>query len=182
MSENTSLNSADGVPPSIQRVLSKLEAEPLAVNRDELFFQAGFAAGSRKRTARFFWPSAAAALLLMCAGLVAALLSQGNRTASTAKQQAFALNLPDQQSAQEAPARTERTVVGELQSRLWQRLASTAPLPPGQLTAIGLTEMPARADRGGWAAGDDGHGGASREQEPARQPTTYLELRLLQEG
>src|SRR5262249_1187140 len=182
MSEDISLTSADGVPPNIQRTLSKLEAEPLAVNRDQLFFQAGYAAGSRRRSPQYLWPSAVAALLLMCVGLAAALVHQGNRPVTMDKQQAVALGSSDQQPAQKSPPPAERTIAGDMQSRFWRRLASTAPLPPGQLTAMGLTETPARMDGGEWAAGDDGRHGESHDREPVRRPSTYLELRLQEEG
>src|SRR5262245_36155602 len=103
MSENISLNSADGVPPNVERILSKLEADPLALDRDELFFQAGYAVGLRNRTTRFLWPSAAAALLLVSVGLIAALAHQMNRSDLAAGRAVAVNQTPLQPLAESVP-------------------------------------------------------------------------------
>jgi hypothetical protein len=175
MPENTSLNSADGVPPDVERILSKLEAEPLAVNRDELFFQAGHAAGSCNRTSRFLWPSAAAALLLVSVSLAAALAHQIIRS-DLAPGQALAVNqAPPQPLAASAPATAELSVPADSRSQLRQRLASATILPRGRLTAIGWLELPDRVDSGQSAAGSEDSAARSQGGTP-HGPSTYLEL------
>jgi hypothetical protein len=177
MSENVSLSSADGVPPNIQRILSKLEAEPLSVNRDELFFQAGYAAGSSSRTSRFFWPSAAAALLLVSAGLAAVLAHQIIRS-GLAPGQTIAVNHSHSPQLTESVSQTaQASMPADIRSKLWQRLTSSTTLPRGQLTAIGWSELPAKVGGGQWAMGsrdqpDESH---DRQSSPHR-PSTYLEL------
>src|SRR5262245_19190496 len=83
MSENILMSSGGGLPPDLEQTLSKLEPEAVRVNRDELFFQAGYAAGracslspGERGPRRYFWPSAAAAMLLISFGLAAALIQQ----------------------------------------------------------------------------------------------------------
>ena len=183
MSENVSLTSADGVPPNIQRILSKLEAEPLAVNRDELFFQAGYAAGSSNQTSRFFWPSAAAALLLVSVGLAAVLAHQVIRSDLVPDRAVAVDQAPPPQFAESVPVTAQQSIPTDTRSRLWRRLASAAPLPPGQLTAMGWTEMPERAGGGRWAEGSNERAEGSQDEEsPPRRPSTYLDLRLQEEA
>src|SRR5262249_16380114 len=78
MSESENLNfdlpSRKDLDDSL-RMLHDLVPQPLDADRDELFFQAGFAAGRNHRRAGYFWPSTAAALLLVCAGLGVAVVS-----------------------------------------------------------------------------------------------------------
>jgi len=168
MSENTSLNSADGVPPNVQRILSKLEAEPLAVDRDELFFQAGYAAGSCNRTARFLWPSAAAALLLVSISLAAALAHQIVQSGSARGQVVAVDQSPPQKSAESVVATAEQSMPTDSRSQLWQRLASSTMLPRGRLTAMGWSELPS-------SAASTKPSDAEQESSP-HQPSTYLEL------
>ena len=172
MSENVSLTSADGVPPNIQRILSKLEAEPLAVNRDELFFQAGYASGSSSRTSRFFWPSAAAALLLVSVGLAAVLAHQMIRSDLAGRQTIAVKQSPAQPLAESDSAGTEVSTPTDSRSRLWQRLSSSATLPPGQLTAIGWSERPEKVGSGQTGLRSD----ESPQDSSPRRPSTYLEL------
>src|SRR6478672_11334251 len=166
MSENTSLNSADGVPPNIQRILSKLEAEPLAVDRDELFFQAGYAAGSCNRTARFLWPSAAAALLLVSISLAAVLAHQIIRSGSAGGQVVAVSQSPRQPLAESAPMTAPESMPTDSRSQLWRRLASSTMLPRGQLTAIGWSELPDSVGSGRSAVEESAAG--SQDQSPRR--------------
>jgi hypothetical protein len=172
MSEDIQMNSPDGLPRIAERALARLEPEPLAVSRDDLFFQAGYAAGSRKRTIRFLWPSAAAALLLVSIGLAAALAHQIIRS-SLAPGQTIAANHSPSGRSNESVANTgQRSVPADSRSQLWQRLASPTTLPPGQLTAIGWSELPEKAGMGQAVVGGD----ESPKDTSARPPSTYLEL------
>ena len=72
MSEAADLNH----DPEFERMLRELAPERLEVSRDELFFQAGYAAGARNRSRRFIWPAIAAALVIACGGLAAYSLQQ----------------------------------------------------------------------------------------------------------
>jgi hypothetical protein len=172
MSENVSLTSADGVPPNIQRILAKLEAEPLAVNRDELFFQAGYASGWSSRTSRFFWPSAGAALLFVSVGLAAVLAHHIIRS-GLAPGHAVAVNqAPPQPLAESVSDNAQPSMPADSRSRLWQRVVSSTALPRGQLTAIGWSEPPAKAGSGQSAVGSD----ESPQDSSPRRPSTYLEL------
>jgi len=176
MSENSSLNSADGAPPNTQQTLSKLEPEPLAVNRDELFFQAGYAAGSSNQTTRFFWPSAAAALLILSISMAAALAHHIIRSDS-APGQAVAVNqATGQRFGERLPTTAQQSMATDSRSQLWQRLASSTTLPRGQLTAIGWSELPERMGSGQPVVGGEESGAGSQDREPPRLPSTYLEL------
>jgi len=158
MSENTSLNFADGVPPNVQRSLAKLEAEPLAVDRDDLFFQAGYLAGFGARSHPRFWLSTAAALLLICLGLATALIEQttSGRGANLARNGAIAASPADDQARQ------------------WQQLASPAGLRPGRLTAMGFIETSSSETNNSTES--------INKQDGPSLPSTYFELLRRQEG
>jgi hypothetical protein len=179
MSENIPLTSADGMPPSLQRVLSKLEAEPLAVNRDELFFQAGYAAGVsslsfgeragvRGQSRRHLWPAAAAALLLVSLTLAAALVHQSGfwRTRT-------------HDSYQIATAGQIPRIDGK--DERWQLLASPAAKSAGRLTATGWIETPEGTRDGERGVGNESQQDPPHDEQPLPlRPSSYLELMRLQ--
>lgn len=188
MSEPEKLNfddSAGGrsIDPE-QILLCNLQPQALEVNRDELFFQAGFAAGiSHRSRFRLFWPSATAALLLVSIGLGSVLAWQVNSASALRMGVAAQQNSSDHEAARLADG--ERADSGELPSdqrqRVWQRLASLTPLPAGYLTARGWVETPTETGNNGTKS--------SSSIEPAKsdngpqRPATYFELmRLQREG
>jgi len=159
MSENTPMSSDDCVPP---QSLAQLEPEGLATNRDELFFQAGYAAGSRHRSAQFFWPAAAASLLFVSLGLAAALAHQSGFWHSRASD-----------SHQVATAGRVPRFGGNVEQ--WQLLPSPGAMPAGRLTAMGWIEAP---------SGDMPHpesDGNSRSA-PLRPSSRLDALNIQQEG
>ncbi len=196
MSEDRELNpgwlgSTEGSPqPSshaggaidAERLLQNCLPEVLTFDRDQLFFQAGFAAGSAKRSLRLFWPSAAAAMLLVSIGLGVALHNQARSIAGLETALATAQNMQgatglatsgatagSSSSVPGVPSHGDSTV-GQASSgtsvddtdrlfaddrlRHWQRLASPAPLPPGRLTALGWEQLPAEMGNGDWGMGN----------------------------
>jgi hypothetical protein len=158
MSENTPMNSSDALQSGGARTLARLELEPLTVNRDELFFQAGYAAGLGARSLPRFWLSTAAALLLICLGLAAALIehSASSPRAGLARNGAVGTSPADDQAGQ------------------WQQLASSAGLRPGRLTAMGFIETP---------PGETNNSADSiNKQDWPAVPSTYFELLRQQEG
>jgi len=172
MSENIPMSSAGDLPPDLEQTLSKLEPEALWANRDELFFQAGYAAGRAcslspgervgvRGPRRYFWPSAAAAMLLISLGLALIQLSGIWRAPASLSHQISSL-VPSAALDQE-----------ETQ---WQILASRAALPPGRLTAMGWIETPAGSVDKSRSESDD-----NSKSLPLR-PSTYLELLRIQEG
>ena len=178
-------------PVNVERILSELEPQPLAISRDELFFQAGFAAGSRRHTVRLFWPSAVAALLLISCGLGAALVWQNNSPRSSVAVLTLPSPMLGENSELAAKPQTdmERDVnnrfLVDFRQRGWQRLASAAPLPSGRLTATGWQELPPemrrverRVENG--TGESDSSPSTDREFSP-QHPATYLEL-MRQQG
>jgi hypothetical protein len=193
MSEAANLNS----DPNFERMLRELEPQRLEVSRDELFFQAGFAAGVKNRSRRFFWPAIAAALLVACGGMAAfglrqraalqtalAIAEQRPSTGGTAGSPSSGepSAISDAHTAGRASSGTptwlDNTLIGsnklasDERLRDFRRLISPAPLPPGRLTAGGWQE--ARAEMGNVGGRPD----RSEENEslPPRRPATYLEL------
>jgi hypothetical protein len=200
MSESENLNfdpHSNGGTQNAEQILRELQLQPLEINRDELFFQAGFAAGRRGRAVRYFWPSTVAALLLVCVGLGAMLAWQAGSISTL--QTALAATQPTSTSqgtlanlAQSAlvDSRDIAVVDGNHHSlahdqlRQWQCLASPAPLPPGQLTAMGWVEIPREMRNGQQGTGGDAQQPPSEpsvEPESApHHPATYWELMHLQ--
>jgi hypothetical protein len=161
----------------------------LDINRDDLFFHAGIAVGSRGSGSRYFWPSAAAALLLACTGLAAVLIWQVNsigelRTALAVAEHLETQSIARGDSGAKPQTDTERSgsdhfLVDE-RLRQWQRLASAAPFPPGRLTAMGWEQLPGELGNGMQERQADRSD--APESSPHR-PATYLELmRLQREG
>jgi hypothetical protein len=199
MSESENLNfDADlpNRPVDVERILSELEPQPLSINRDELLFQAGIAAGSRRRTAGLFWPSAVAALLLISCGLGTALVWQvvsidSLKAALAVTEQSVTQNISQSNSHARSQLDVEHDFSDrlsiELQQRRWLGLASTASLPPGRLTAMGWQELPAEMRNEYWGIGNRlqrQQSDSSVEPEAApHRPATYLELmRMQREG
>ena len=189
-----------GFPDDGLRPLHDLLPTPLVVDRDELFFQAGFAAGRNRRRTGYFWPSAVAALLLICAGLGAVLVSETVSMNRMQRVLAATGNVPTQTVAQsdsevgqqtsETQTSSDRFVV-DRQQRAWLRLASAAPLPSGRLTAAGWEELPpeiagadAESNRAATVRGRKAPLDAPSQPETApRRPAAYFELmRQLREG
>src|SRR5262245_6775757 len=97
MSQNRNVNFDDGASPlDVARILAGLDPEPLRIERDELFFQAGLAAGARSlssgeragvRGLRYLrlWQATAAALLITCIGLSATTFRQSLQSAGTSQ-------------------------------------------------------------------------------------------------
>ena len=89
MSQNRDVNFDDAPNRSMSRILAGMDPEPLRIERDELFFQAGLAAccahslssgeraGVRGLNSLRLWQATAAALLVACAGLSATTFRQG---------------------------------------------------------------------------------------------------------
>ena len=191
--------SSGNSPSDVEKILQGCALESLQFNRDDLFFQAGIAAGRRSGGLRFFWPSAAAALLLVSIGLGVALHNQSRSIVGLETALAAVQQFPDAtagspssvpglatlggSTAEQASSGTqddfEARPFADDRLRHWQRLASPAPLPPGRLTAMGWTEI----GNGDWGMGN----AASREpseptdhkqqSSPVHRPATYFELR-----
>lgn len=185
-------------PSDIESLLQSLAPEPLATNRDELFFRAGYAAGVKSRSAHRFWPSAVAALLIVCVGLGLALqrqtlalntaraanaVSPGND--SRGESQVIAINQHTRDTEEVRPENSE-SIAKEIHSssppqrnellsdsrlQVWQQLANANFRIRGHLTARGWVESP-DADREPPPPSDE-------EPAPRRRPSTYLELRQL---
>jgi hypothetical protein len=205
MSQDREMNSPGEFgefPNNVESLLRQAAPEDLTVDRDELFFRAGFAAGSTPQGARYVWPAVAASLLVVCAGLSAALLSRINTVNSLQlavvelkSSQSIAVNsakngsTPKQTANDAAVAEVvdkEQIIAsangssfsGGAPLRNWQRLASSAQLPPGQLTAAGWERRPVNTDS---RASSIGH--SESDATVPRRPATYLELlRSYQEG
>jgi hypothetical protein len=193
MSEAADLNR----DPDFERMLRELTPERLEVSRDELFFQAGYAAGARNRTHHFIWPAIAAALLIGCGGLAAYSLQQHSELLA-ALATASDLKAPIAVALEEvAKPRTDAVVVDRAlaieRQRDWRWLISSAPMPPGRLTAGGW--QAARADVGNaeWGMGNgesipfsrDAKGSApsATDSNSPHRPATYRELlQRYQEG
>jgi len=184
MSEPENLNfDLPDRPVNPEQVLSELAPQPLAISRDELFFHAGFAAGSHRLADRIFWRSAVAALLLVCVGLGAATMRQvisinSLRTELAAAERGFAQSvarngLDAAQQTDKERSGQDRLLADQLQ-RGWLRLASANPLPPGRLTAMGWEEMP--RDQ----AQEIQPAAAPAPDSASPPPKTYLELMRLQ--
>ncbi len=155
-----------------EQVLNDLLPQPLEINRDDLFFQAGFAAGITQvgaknslspweragvRVPGVFWPSAVAALLLVCVGLGAALISDAvsmNRMQQVLAATGHASTATVTRSESETDKQVDEArtsgdrLFADRQQRSWLRLASAASLPPGRLTAAGWEEIPQSATNG----------------------------------
>jgi hypothetical protein len=172
MSEAANLNS----DPNFERMLRELEPQRLEISRDELFFQAGYAAGVKNRSRRFFWPAIAAALLIAFGGTVVFALRQHSDllaalAAAERPNSPMPLAIDDGAKPQAVGTVVDRFVADE-RLRDFRRLFSLAPLPPGRLTAGGWQE--ARAEMGNVG----GRADRSEENEslPPHRPATYLEL------
>jgi hypothetical protein len=183
MSESENLNfdsPSSEHPDDGLQILSDLQPQPLEVNRDELLFQAGFAAGKNHRGTRYFWPSAVAALLLVCVGLGARVISDVISMNRMHQEIAASKNAPTQTIAQSEPEAGQQTdetrtyhdrFFTDRQQRAWLRLASAAPLPPGRLTAAGWEDMPQSA-----ISGQSKDNLPDKPDAPPHRPATYLEL------
>jgi hypothetical protein len=178
----------------LESLLRSLSPESLSVNRDELFFQAGYAAGAKTKGVRVFWPSVAAALLVTCMGLGVAVQRQtvALHSALAAAEREPDANRPtiatdestkptsDRRSQDVAPitsdsgtfAQSGQSLFDKQRVRNWEALATANFRRHGQLTARGLVETP--EDFPGPASGSD-----ELPTMPRSQPKTYLELRQL---
>jgi hypothetical protein len=186
MSETADMNR----DPNFERMLREITPERLEVSRDELFFQAGFAAGARNRSRRLIWPAIAAGLLVACGGLAAGLLRE--RTELTAAIAAaehvktpVVVGSNDGAKPQAAVALADNGLTNE-RRRDWRWLISSAPMPPGRLTAGGWQE--ARAEPGNVQVpmGNDAEPrplGSGADSSTPHRPATYRELmQRYQEG
>jgi hypothetical protein len=141
MSQNRDVTFDDGAQPlDVARILAGLDPEPLRIERDELFFRAGFAAGSRSHSSVRLWQATAAALLIACIGLSAAAFRQviiptsdSNTVALVKPPVADSPTIASKNPIDPSPA--------DLRTRKWQQLASADMLPPGRLTALGWSEL-----------------------------------------
>ncbi|HZZ29451.1 MAG TPA: hypothetical protein VFE46_15745 [Pirellulales bacterium] len=179
--------SPDHLPPEVARMMDQLHPEPLQINRDELFFQAGRAAASSRHTTRHVWPAAAAALFVIGVGLCAALVLQGRTIDSlrlaladspTVGPRVAQNNLDVQPQASLAQYNGDRFLA---HSQLnWLRLASATPLPPGRLTAMGWEELPPEAVQAESAIEsmlpDSPSNRSAEPNSTPHRPATYLEL------
>jgi hypothetical protein len=181
-------------PTDVESLLRSLSPESLSVNRDELFFQAGYAAGAKTKGARLFWPSAAAALLVFCIGLGVAVQRQTvalhsalaaaerganahpsavatdnpTKPTSEAKSQDVALAEHDHQFL----AQNGQSNFDEQRVRDWEKLATANFREHDRLTARGLVES--REDFLEPASESD-----EASPELRSRPKTYFELRQL---
>jgi hypothetical protein len=94
------------------------------------------------------------------------------RSGLTPSQTITANHAPSGQLTESVAQTAQPSMPTDSRSRLWERLASSATLPVGQLTAIGWSERPERVGSGQSAMGSDD----PPEDSPARRPSTYLEL------
>jgi len=193
MSEAAGLNR----DPDFERMLRELAPERLEVSRDELFFQAGYAAGARNRSRRFIWPAIAAALVIACGGLTAYSLRQRSELIA-ALASASDLKAPVSVVAVESTKpQTDAIVVDRAldieRQRDWRWLISSAPMPPGRLTAGGWQEARADISNGEWGTSSGESNQFSRDAKRSapsdtdsstpHRPATYRELlQLYQEG
>jgi hypothetical protein len=190
MSKRPNLNFSahmNALPPEVARAFAGLTPEPLEMDRDELFFQAGFAAGARGRTRRYA-PMVAAALLLVSCGLGAAMIWQNVMLRSP-------LTLPSPtrgEDSEVAAARdaerenTNRLLSSDASLRQLLRADSSRDLLAGRLTARGWVEDSEQMGNREWAVRNSLQKKASDnlpDAAPVRRPATYLELlRSQQEG
>ncbi len=214
MSEERELNGGNpgGDSIDVESMLRRCSPGELQVNRDALFFEAGFAAGSASRRVKLFWPGAAAAMLLMSLGLGTALYQQIQATRDLRGLLAAAEN-PNGAGAASSSRAPEINSIGfsttgqatsgspgqansnrdrmfsEQRMRHWQRLASAEPLPPGKLTALGWEPGQNENGVGLSKPRPSGSGSANHDSQSdrdpgtPRQPPTYLELmRRYQQG
>jgi hypothetical protein len=186
MSEAADLNR----DPNFERMLRELTPERLEVSRDELFFQAGFAAGARNRTRRFLWPAIAAALVIACGGLTAYSLRQRSELLA-ALAAASDLKAPISVVAEESTKpQTDAIVVDRAldfeRQRDWRWLISSAPMPSGRLTAGGWQEARAELGNAQVPMGNDAEprpSGSGADSSTPHRPATYRELmQRYQEG
>jgi hypothetical protein len=172
MSEATNLNS----DPNFEQMLRELEPQRLEVSRDELFFQAGYTAGAKNRSRRFFWPAIATALLIAFGGTaVFALRQHSDLLAALASAEPLKapISVPiDDGAKPQAVIAVVDSNLSDERLRDFRRLISPAPLPPGRLTAGGWQE--ARAEMGN--VGRQGDRSEENESLPSHRPATYLEL------
>ena len=141
MSQNRDVNfdPDDGAQPlDVARILAGLDPEPLRIERDELFFQAGIAAASHAHSSVRLWQLTAAALALLCVGLSAVAFHRDGSP------QTIAMTKPEFTTTSTNVATTARPLEPpstDLRTRKWQQLASADFLPPGRLTALGWSEL-----------------------------------------
>ncbi len=212
MSEDRSLNAdaefGDG-PSEIVRLLQGCSPDALEIDRQKLFFDAGFAAGAANRPVRVFWPLVAAAMLLVSIGLGATVYRQagavenlqtllaaaknvrGTPAAASRLVKDSSVDLHTKPKANDTAAINfkDRSAFDE-RSRSMQRLASSAPLPPGRLTALGWEQLPDEMRNAEWEGRHQEGPGRSPASKANREfdsrpphPPTYFELlRHYQEG
>ena len=138
---------------SMSRILAGLDPEPLRIERDELFFQAGMAAarslstgeraGVRGLNSLRLWQATAAALLVACIGLSTTAFRQGmisTTDSSSGISTGATAGLPSSGSARGTDI-NDHFLTDRLRTRKWQQLASADFLPPGRLTALGWSEL-----------------------------------------
>jgi hypothetical protein len=179
-------------PTDIESLLRSLSPESLSVNRDELFFQSGYAAGAKTKGTRLFWPSAAASLLVVCIGLGVAVQRQTvalhsalasaergtsahpsaivtddlTKPMSDAKSQTGTLTDLDSPNLDQ----NSRSVFEKERLRSWEKLATADFRQRGHLTARGLVVSPEDFSEPVSDSSD-------LPANPSSGPKTYLELR-----
>ena len=159
MSETRDLNSTGSAPTDPEQLLKNLTPQPLELNRDDLFFRAGYDAGARHSRLSLAWPSTAAALLMVSIGLSAALVHQ----TTTLPDATADLGVPSGATAALPSSATDQRL------RDWQRLASPSSPPPGKLTALGWIESAT-------ASPTDQPQPENKPSPSLRHPPTYFEL------
>jgi hypothetical protein len=173
----------------IESLLRSLAPASLAANRDEFFFRAGYAAGAKTKTSRLFWPSAVAALLVVCVGMGVAMQRQ-----NVALQAAIALQnlaprgegkgrateaLVDNQNrytAEQLKLSSQSTLLKVTKGlpddpqQTWQQLANASFRQHGHLSARGWIESSGIREP---------LESTDVPTAPRSRPSTYLELRQL---
>ena len=189
MSEPENLNfdaGSAGGGQNTERLFGELQLEPLEVNRDELFFQAGVAVGARKHSRHRFLLIANAALIFLCVGLGALLIRQTAVNKVTQGESVAMESAPARQNSVSNLNAGDTQLQPDVRRLLqWDRLTSKGALPPGHLTAAGWQEEPLEMGSAEWGAGNE----SSKRQSDSdsdkwqHRPATYLDLmRMQKEG
>lgn len=197
----------------IEATLQGLLPEGLTIDRDQLFYRAGYVAAKASLTSdvgdspRSFlrvkiWPAAAAALLLVSVGLGLSFYRQSvdikslrtalavqeeemlaaSRGRVSPRREEAANDLAE--SVHESSAALARVserrdhgdenILYNRRARELQRLASTEPLPPGRLTALGWREL-SPEELATWSS-EDSPAMEKTKQPRSQRANTYWEL------
>lgn len=167
MSENRELNG--GEPADIERTLRTLVPAPLNFEREDLFFRAGVALGHARQSPQMIWPSIAAALAVLCAGLGTTVYHQSSELRLASDSHGRPSTIAQSVEVPAANRSDLKSFSTSATETALARLASPAPLEPGRLTAAGwiVTSPDER---------DDSTQTDRQSPPQTRQPRNYRDL------